>query len=171
MTQGALRRALFRSRSLRVVLFCLCVPLFAWHPLFSSEAGLFTVNVRTTNHVEDKGDGFVIAACVIEAKSEHLSAVFALKRSVDALNVKYSEFILLHDESILYEQVTFLSSVQISCRLIRRDRNTEGCTRSWRSIRITTLRDRAILFQKFAIFQQLQDFQSVILGSGCSYSI
>ena len=164
MTQGALRRALFRSRSLRVVLFCLCVPLFAWHPLFSSEAGLFTVNVRTTNHVEDKGDGFVIAACVIEAKSEHLSAVFALKRSVDALNVKYSEFILLHDESILYEQVTFLSSVQISCRLISPRIEIPKALYEKLAIhsRLRPLRDRAILFQKFAIFQQLQDFRRVL---------
>lgn len=188
MTYG--RLAFFRSRTLRVCLFCL--PLFAiWHHLhlFRSETGIFTVNVRTSetwitpteneqkssfisnstypvmgNYVEDKGDSFVIATYITDAKSEHLSAVFALKRSVDVLGVKYSEFILLHDESILYEQVTFLSSIQISCRLIspKIDVPKSLYKRLASHAQSRLVRDKAIWFQKLAIFQQLQDFRRVL---------
>jgi len=83
---------------------------------------------------------------------------------VDALDVKYSEFILLHDESIPDEQVTFLSSIQISCRLVspKIDVPKSLYERLAAHGKTRAVRDKAIWFQKLAIFRQLQDFRRVL---------
>ena len=108
--------------------------------------------------------GFVIATYVADATLDHISAVFALKESLDAHDTRYSDFILMHDYSIPGDQLAFLGASDISCKLIFPKITVPLSLRQKLASHAKTrpLRDKEIWFQKLAIFRQLQDFHRVL---------
>jgi len=95
------------------------------------------------------------------ATVEHLSAIFALKQSLDTHDTRYSDFVLLHDDSIQEQQLTFLGENQISCRLVVPKIEVPSTLSETKGNIQKTLCE-AISMEKLAMFRQLRDFRRIL---------